>query len=65
MAYTVFWWGKPEGEIPLGRTRFRREDNIEMDLQEMGCGRMDCIDLAQDRESWRALLNAVTNLRIP
>ena len=57
--------GKPEGKRPLGRPRRRCEDNIEIDLQEGGCGGMDWIDLAQDRDRWRELVNAVMNLRIP
>ena len=50
--------GKPEGKRPLGRPRRRWEDNIKMDLQELGCGGMDWIDVAQDRDRWRALVNA-------
>ena len=57
--------GKPEGKRPLGRPRRRWEDNIKMDLQEMGCGGIDWIELAQDRDRWRALVNAVMNLRVP
>jgi hypothetical protein len=57
--------GKPEGKIPLGRPRRRWEDNSKMDLQEVGCGGMDWIDLAQDRDRWRTLVNAVMNLRVP
>ena len=57
--------GKPEGKRPLGRPRSRWEDNMKMDLQEVGCGGMDWIKLAQDRDRWRALANAVMNLRVP
>ena len=57
--------GKPEGNGPLGRPRRRWEDNIKTDLQEVGLGRgMGGIDLAQDRDRWRALVNAVMNLRV-
>ena len=57
--------GRPEGKIPLGRPRRRWEDNIKMDLQELGCTGMDLIELAQDSEGWWALVNAVMNLRVP
>ena len=63
-GYTGFLEGKPEGKRPLGRPKPRWEDNIEMDLQEVGCGGMDWIDLAQDRDRWRALVNAVMNLQV-
>jgi hypothetical protein len=57
--------GKPEGRRPLGRPRHRWEDNIKMDLREVGWGGMDWINLAQDRDRWTALVNAVMNLRVP
>jgi hypothetical protein len=57
--------GKPERGRPLGRPRRRWEDNIKMDLREVGWGGMDWISLAQDRNRWRALVNAVMNLRVP
>jgi hypothetical protein len=56
---------KPEGKILLWRSRSRWEDNIKMNLQEVGCGGMDGFELAQDRERWRAFVNAVMNLRVP
>jgi len=57
--------GKPEGRRPLGRPRYRCGDNIRMDLQEVGCGYMNWIGLAQDRDRWRTLVSAVMNLRVP
>jgi len=56
---------KPEGKRPLGRPRRRWEDNIKMVLQEVGCVGMDWIDVAQDMDRWRALVNAVMKLRVP
>jgi len=56
--------GKPERKRPLGRPRHRWEDNIKMGLQEVGCGGMDWIELAQDRDRWRALVYGVMNIRI-
>jgi len=55
--------GKPEGKRLLGRPRRRWEDNIKMNLQEVGCGGMDWIELAEDRDRWRVLVNAVMNFR--
>ena len=57
--------GKPEGKRPLGRPRTRWEDNIKMDLQEVGGGCGDWMELAQDRDRWRALVGKVRNLRVP
>ena len=57
--------GKTEGKRALGRPRRRWEDNIKMDLQEVDCGYMDWIGLAQDRDRWRTLVSAVMNLRVP
>ena len=60
-VHKVLVW-KPEGKRPLGRPRRGWEDNIKMDLQEVGCGDMDWIDLAQDRDRWRSLVSTVMNL---
>jgi hypothetical protein len=57
--------GKPEGKRPLGRPRRRWGENIKMDLGEIGCDCRDWIELAQDRDQWRALVNTVMNLRVP
>jgi hypothetical protein len=59
------WVGKPEGKRPLGRPRRRWEDNIKKDVQDVGCGVMDWIGLAEDRDRWQALVNAVMNLQVP
>jgi hypothetical protein len=57
--------GKTEGKRPLARPRRRWEDNIKMDVQEVGAGRGDWMELAQDRDGWRALVSTVKNLRVP
>ena len=57
--------GKSEGKRQLGRSRLKWENHIKMDLQEMGCGGVDWIDLAQDRDRWWALVNAAVNIRVP
>ena len=57
--------GKSEGKRPLGRPRRRWVDNIRTDLQEVGCGYMNCIGLAQDKDRWRKLVSAVMNIRVP
>jgi hypothetical protein len=57
--------GNPEGKRTLGRPRLRRMDNIKMDLREIGCDCTDRLDLAQDRDKWRALVNEVMNFRVP
>ena len=64
MAYTVFWWGNLSERDHL-EDRRRWEDSIKMDLQEVGGVGMDWIELAQNRDGWRALVNAVMNLRVP
>ena len=63
-VYRVFV-GKPEGKRQLGRPRRRWEDNSKMDLQEVGCEGVEWIEVAQDRDRWRALVNAVMNIRVP
>jgi hypothetical protein len=63
-AYKIFL-GKCEGKIPLERPRLRREDTMKMDNQEVGCGGVDWIDLAQDRDSWREVLSALKKYRFP
>jgi len=63
-GYIVSFWGKPEGRRPLGRPR-RRWMDIRMDLQEVGCGYVDWIGLAQDRDRRWMLLSAVMNIRVP
>jgi hypothetical protein len=60
-----FLVGKPEGKRPLGRPRRRWVDNIKMDLGEIGWAGMDWIEMAQDRDQWRGLVNTVMNLRVP
>jgi hypothetical protein len=56
--------GNPEGKRPLGGSRHRWEDNIKMDLQEVGGGRGDCMELAQDRDKWRAIVGTVRDFRV-
>jgi hypothetical protein len=63
-TYRIFV-GKPERKIPLGRPRRRWENNIKMDLREIGWDGIDWIDLAEDRDQWRALVNTIIKFRIP
>jgi len=63
--YKGFWLWKSEGQRQLEKPKRRSDDNIKMDLQELGCGGMDWIELAQDRDRWRVLVNAVMKLRVP
>jgi len=63
-VYIGFWVGKPDGRRTLGRPRRRWKDNIKLDLQDVEGGGMDWIDLAQDWDRWRGLVNAVMNLRV-
>jgi hypothetical protein len=63
-AYTILV-GKPEGRRPLGKPRRRWVDKMKMDLREIGWDGVDWVDLAQDRDHWRALVNSVMNLRVP
>jgi hypothetical protein len=64
VAYNILV-GRPEGRRLLGRPRRRWEDNIRMDLREIGFGGVDWINLSQDRDTWRAIVNTVMNLRVP
>jgi hypothetical protein len=61
----IGYWGKPEGRRPLGRARRRWADNIKIDLREIEWDGMDWVELAQDRDQWRALVNTAMNLRVP
>jgi hypothetical protein len=63
-VYRALVW-KPEGKRQLGRPRHRWEDNIKMDLEEVGCGVMDWIELAQAKDRWRTFVNVVMNIRVP
>jgi hypothetical protein len=64
-VHVGYWWGKPEGKRPLGRPRRRWLDNIRIDFREIRWDGMDWIDLVQDRNKWRALVNTVMNTGIP
>jgi len=63
-VYIGFWWGNLRGKRPIGRPRRRREDNIKLNIQKVGCEGMDWINATQDRDRWRTLVNAVMNLRV-
>jgi ribosome biogenesis protein Nip4 len=65
VAYRGFWWGNLKERYPIRRPRRRWEDNIKMDIREEGCGSRDWIELAQDRDRWRALVKEVIKLRVP
>jgi hypothetical protein len=60
-----YWGGKPEGKRPLGRPRYRWMDTIKIDLRGIGWDGMNWIDLAEDRDQWRAFVNTVMDLRVP
>ena len=60
-----FYWENPRGKRPLGRPRRRWEDNVKMDLREVGCDPGEWIDLTEDRDQWQAYVRAVMNLRVP
>ena len=62
---TRFWWGNLRGKRPMGKLRRRWEDNIKMDLQEMGRGCGEWVELTQDRDRWRALVSTVMNFGVP
>ena len=62
---TRFWWGNLKEKRPLGRPRRRWEDNIKMELEKVGSGFVDWMELAQDRYSWRALVSTVINFGVP
>jgi hypothetical protein len=64
-SWALLVFGRNYCFATLGRPRYRWEDNIKIDLQEVGCGGTDWIDLAQDRDRWRAIVNVVMNLRVP
>jgi len=64
-VYRGFWWGNLRERDHWGRHWRRRKDNIKMDLQDVGCGGMDWIGMAQDRDRWQTLVSAVVNLRVP